>query len=196
MKFKMAERSLFAILLRSSCWVSFAIAAGVVLVARIALPEQYVIGGAMAAIPFLGIGFVTAWRQLRAPNAARVASALEAVESMSWREFSSALENAFRRDGYVTKRLDGRAADFEMTKAGRTSLVSCRRWKAASTGVESLRDLDALTKERDAHEGIYVAVGGVTDNARRYAAERKLRVLEGVALAQLMRGARTAGKVR
>ena len=64
MKFKMAERSLFAILLRSSCWVSFAIAAGVVLVARIALPEQYVIGGAMAAIPFLGIGFVTAWRQL------------------------------------------------------------------------------------------------------------------------------------
>ena len=193
MKFKMAERSLFAILLRSSCWVSFAIAAGVVLVARMVLPEQYVVAGMMVAIPFLGIGFVTGWRQLRAPNAAHVASALKAVESMSWREFSSALENAFRRDGYVTKRLDVRAADFEMTKAGRTSLISCRRWKAASTGVESLRDLDALTKAREAHEGIYIAIGGVTDNARRYAAERKLRVLEGAELAQLMRGARTAG---
>lgn len=192
MKFKMAKNSLFAILLRSSCWISFAIAAGVVLVARLVLPEQYVVGGMIAATPFLGIGFVTAWRQLRAPNAARIAAALEAVGSMSWREFSDAVENAFRRDGYVTKRLDGRAADFEMSKAGRTSLVSCRRWKAASTGVEWLRDLDALTKERDAHEGIYIAVGGVTDNARRYAAERKLRVLEGVELAQLMRGAPTA----
>ena len=111
---------------------------------------------------------------------------------MSWREFSSALENAFRRDGYVTKRLDGRAADFEMTKAGRTSLVSCRRWKAASTGVESLRDLDALTEASDAQEGIYIAVGGVTEHARRYAAGKKLRVLEGVELAQLMRGVKRA----
>ena len=188
MKFKMAEKSLFAILLRTSWWVSFAIAVGVMLVARVVLPEQYVVGGMMAAIPFLGIGFVAGWRQLRAPNAARVAAALKMVESMSWREFSTALEDAFRRGGYVTRRLDGSAADFEIAKAGRTSLVSCKRWKAASAGVESLRDLDALTKSRDAHEGIYVAVGSVTDNARRYAAEKKLRLLEGVELAQLMRG--------
>jgi len=187
-KFKMAEKSLFAILLRSSWWVSFAIAAGVMLVARAVLPEQYVVGGMLAALPFLGIGVVTAWRQLRAPSAARVASALEAVEAMSWREFSGALEDAFRRDGYVTRRLEGSAADFEMTRAGRTSLVSCRRWKARSTGAESLRDLCALKEARDAHEGIYVAIGGVTENARRYAAEKKLRVLEGVELAQLMQG--------
>ena len=75
-----------------------------------------------------------------------------------------------------------------MTKAGRTSLVSCKRWKAASTGVESLRDLDAQMNASDAHEGIYVAVGGVTANAWRFAAQNKLRVLEGVELAQLMRG--------
>jgi restriction system protein len=192
MKFKMAEKSLFAILLRSSWWVSFAIAAGIVLVARVALPEQYAVGGMLAAIPFVGIGFVTAWRQLRAPSAARVAAALKGVESMSWRDFSSTLEDAFRRDGYAIKRLEGSAADFEMTRAGRTSLVSCKRWKAASTGVEPLRELDALTKARDAHEGIYIAVGSVTENARRYAAERKLRLLEGVELAQLMPGAQRA----
>lgn len=192
MKFRMAEKSLFAILLRSSWWASFAIAAGVVLVARIVLPEQYVVGGAMAAIPFLVIGCIAASRQLRSPGAARVASVLEAIESMSWREFSGALEDAFRREGYATKRLDRSAADFELTKTGRTSLVSCKRWKAATTGVESLRELDALTEARDAHEGIYIAVGGVTENARRYAAGKKLRVLEGVELAQLMRGVKRA----
>jgi restriction system protein len=191
-KFKMAEKSLFAILLRSSSWVSFAIAAGIVLVARVVLPEQYAVGGMLAAIPFLGIGFVTAWRQLRAPNAARVAEALKEIESMSWRDFSSTLEDAFRRDGYAVKRLEGIAADFEMTKAGQTSLVSCKRWKAASTGIEPLRELVALAKARDAHEGIHIAVGGVTENARRYAAESRLRLLEGVELAQMMPGGQRA----
>ena len=192
MKFKMAEKSLFAILLRSSWWVSFAVATGIVLVARTVLPEQYAVGGMLAAIPFLGIGFVTAWRQLRAPNAARVAEALKGIESMSWRDFSSTLEDAFRRDGFAIRRLEGSAADFEMTKAGRTSLVSCKRWKAASTGVEPLRELNALTKSRDAHEGIHIAVGGVTENARRYAAENNLRLLGGVELAQLLPGVRRA----
>jgi restriction system protein len=186
MKFRMSEKSLFAILLRTSWWVSVAVAAGIALVARMALPEQFVVGGMLAAIPFLVIGIVAAWRQLRSPNAARVAAALDVVGSMSWREFSNALEDAFRRDGYVTRRLAGGAADFEMTRAGRSSLVSCKRWKAASTGVESLRDLDAATKAREADEGIYVAVGGVTENARRYAADKRLRVLEGVELANLI----------
>ena len=192
MNFKMAEKSLFAILLRSSWWVSFAVAAGIVAVARMALPERYLLGGMLGAVPFLGIGFVAAWRQLRAPNAARVASDLERIEAMSWREFSNAIEDAFRHGGHGTRRLEGSAADFEMTKAGRTSLVSCKRWKAASTGVESLRDLDALTKARDAHEGIYIVIGGVTDNARRYAAGSNVRVLEGIELAQLLRGVQRA----
>ena len=192
MKFRMAEKSLFAILLRSSWWVSFAISAGIVLVARVVLPEQYAAGGMLAAIPFAGIGFVTAWRQLRAPNAARVAAAIKEIESMSWRVFSSALEDAFRRDGYAIKRLEGSSADFEMTKAGRTSLVSCKRWKAASTGIEPLRELVALAKARDAHEGIHIALGGVTENARRYAAENKLRLLGGAELAQLMPGEQRA----
>ena len=188
----MAEKSLFAILLRSSWWVSFAISAGIVLVARVVLPEQYAAGGMLAAIPFAGIGFVTAWRQLRAPNAARVAAAIKEIESMSWRVFSSTLEDAFRRDGYAIKRLEGSSADFEMTKAGRTSLVRCKRWKAASTGIEPLRELVALAKARDAHEGIHIALGGVTENARRYAAENNLRLLGGVELAQLLPGVRRA----
>ncbi len=188
----MAEKSLFAILLRSSWWVSFAAAAGVLLVARIVLPEQYMIGGMMAAIPFVGIGVVTGWRQLRAPSAARVASTLEAVDAMSWREFSGAMDDAFRRDGYAVTRLGGNAADFELIKAGRRSVVMCKRWKAASTGIEPLRELDAAKEARDAHEGIYVAVGGVTDNARRYAVTKNLRVLEGTELAQLLRDVRRA----
>ena len=48
----MAENSLFAILLRSSWWISAAVAVGIVLLSRVALPQQYFIFGAVAGLPF------------------------------------------------------------------------------------------------------------------------------------------------
>ncbi len=188
MKFRMSENSLFAILLRSSWWISFAIAIGVLLAARMLLPDKYFVAGATIALPFLGIGCYTGWRQLRAPRASRVAADLQAIEAMSWRAFSGVLEAALRGDGYMTRALKEGAADFELTRGGRTSLLCGKRWKAASTGVDWLRELDTLKVAREADEAIYVAIGGITDKARRYAAEHRIRLIEGAALAQLLRG--------
>jgi restriction system protein len=46
MKFKMSEKSLFAILLRSPWWVSFLIGALLVLLTRVFLPENLRVGRA------------------------------------------------------------------------------------------------------------------------------------------------------
>jgi len=183
MKFRMHENSLFAILLRSPWWISIAIAAGITTLAAIFVPPAYAV---IASLPFLVIGGIAGWGQLRAPSAARLERTLEAVRAMSWNDFSGALEEAFRRDGYAVSRVAGAAADFEMTKAGRTALVSCKRWKAARTGVEPLRDLDAARRAREAHECIYVATGEFTDGARTFANEKKIRVLHVAELAKLL----------
>ena len=183
MKFRMHENSLFAILLRSPWWISIAITAGIAVVAGLFVPPVYAV---VAGLPFLVIGGIAAWRQLRAPSAARIERTLEAVRAMSWGDFSGALQDAFRRDGYTVSRLDGAAADFVMTKAGRTSLVGCKRWKAARTGIEPLRELDAARRAGDAHECIYVATGEFTDNARAFASEKKIRVVQAAELAKLL----------
>jgi restriction system protein len=188
MKLKMAENSLFAILLRSSWLWSLGIAVGIVLIARLALPAQYFAYGAFGAFPFVVIGAIAAWKQLRSPSAARVAGTLKAIGSMSWNEFSSAIESAFRRDGYAVTRLAGPAADFELVKAGHTVLVSCKRWKVARTGIEPLRELHAARQARDAQHGIYVAAGEITDNARKFALSNGIKVMQGAELAQLLRG--------
>ena len=133
----MSPNSLFAILLRSSCWISFAIAVALALAARFILPGVYGTFAASIAIPFLVIGVVVAWKQRDEPSNARIASTLEIVSALSWRDFSALIEQAFQRDGYVVTRTNG-AADFMLLKAGRTSLVSCKRWKAASLGLETL----------------------------------------------------------
>ncbi|RPH64233.1 MAG: restriction endonuclease [Burkholderiales bacterium] len=192
----MAHNSLFAILLRSPWWISFAITAGFVVIARALLPAEYVIYGAFGAAPFLVIGCIAAWRQLRAPSTSRVAGTLGAIRAMPWSTFSSAIEDAFRRDGYVVARHQGPAADFEVTKNGRIALLSCKRWKVARTGIEPLRDLRAAKDARDAHDCIYVAVGEITDNARSFAAANGVRILTGAELVRLLPTAGRAARTR
>ncbi len=186
MKLQIADNSLFAVLLRSPWWISFAIAAAIIALAKVILPAIPIAYAIFAGLPFLAIGVVAAWRQLRAPSAKRVASTLEAVRGMSWGDFSSAMEDAFRKDGYAVNRLDGAAADFEMTKAGRTSLVACKRWKVARTGVEPLRDLYAAKDAHEANDCVYVATGEITDGARKFAGEKKIRLVDGMELAKLL----------
>jgi restriction system protein len=186
---KMAPNSLFAILLRSRWWVSFALAAAVALAARALLPQEYEPLAIFSAIPFLVIGAVAAWKQFQQPSEARVRQTLAAVGAMSWAQFADAVEAGFRRDGHAVTRLQGPAADFEVVRAGRTTLVSCRRWKAARTGIEPLRELHEAMRERGASSGLYVTLGEPSEGAGRFAAEHAIAFMQGPGLAALLRDA-------
>ncbi len=183
MKFQMAPNSVFAILLRSQWWISAFIAVGVFAAARFFLPTAYAL---FVPLPFVVIAGYAAWRQLRAPSAARVTGTLDALREMSWDDFSAALEEAFRLQGYAVQRLSGADADLELTRAGRVALVGCRRWKVARTGVEPLRSLHGAARARKAPDCIYVSAGEVTANARAFAAEHDIRLLCDAELAALL----------
>jgi restriction system protein len=183
---EMNKNSLFAVLLRSPWWISIAVAAGIFVLAKSLLPEAYAPYGIFASLPFIVIGNYAAWQQLRAPSAERIAATLESLRGLSWDEFSAALEAAFRRDGYTVSRSKVAGADLELVKSGRVSLVGCKRWKVARAGIEPLRELDAARLARDANECIYVAAGEITDNARAFAAEKNVRLLQDAELARLL----------
>jgi restriction system protein len=180
------KNSLFAVLLRSPWWVSILVAGGIFMLARSMLPEAYALYGIFASLPFIVIGNVAAWRQLRAPSAEQVGATLESLRTLSWDEFSAGLEDAFRRDGYSVSRPGIAGADLELAKAGRVSLVGCKRWKVARTGIEPLKELDLARNAREAHECIYVAAGEITDNARSFASQKNIRVVDGAELAKLL----------
>jgi restriction system protein len=188
MKLKMNQNSLFAMLLRSPWWVSGGIAAALFTAARIVLPEQYGPYAFFVALPFWVIAAYVGWQQLRAPSESAIAAKMEAVRAMTWNDFSAALEAAYQGEGYTVARIASAGADFELARGGRTTLVSCKRWKVARTGVEPLRELDAAKAAREAHEAVYIATGEVTDNARSYAAEKNIQVLRDAGLMNLVRG--------
>jgi restriction system protein len=184
MKLTLHPNSLFAILLRSRWWVSILLALGVFGALRIFFEPGIAV---FAALPFAAIGTYAAWQQLKRPGAKRVAATLERARALPWDGFCAALEAGFRREGYGVSR---NGDELELTRAGRVTLVACKRWKAVRTGVEPLREFDAATRERGAQERVYVAAGEVTDTARAFAAQKQIRLLQEEELAKLLAGLR------
>ncbi|MGH8722847.1 MAG: restriction endonuclease, partial [Burkholderiales bacterium] len=78
-------------------------------------------------------------------------------------------------------------ADFELEKDGQVTLVCARRWKAARTGVEPLKELASAAEARKAGECVYVVAGELTEQARRLADEKRVRLMEGAGLFALVR---------
>ena len=184
----MAKNSLFAILLRSPWWISFAIAAAIILVCGAFLPREIAPFAALGALPIIVIGGMAAWRQFRAPSTAKVDAIKAEAAAMSWHDFSSALENAWKGEGQNVKRITNNpAVDLELEKGGTISLVSARRWKAAKHGVEPLRELQDAVMKQKADHGVYVALQGeLTENALTFAKEHGLLLLEDDALAAML----------
>jgi len=182
MKLKLHQNSLFAILGRSPWWVSALLAMGVFGVTRFFMPIEM---AAFAASPFVVIAGYGIWKQLGTPSAGRTKAALERLAALPREEVVAALEAGWRREGYEVSRPGNGPVDLELRRAGRVSLVVCRRWKAERTGVEPLRELHAAGRKREADELIYVAVGEVTAQASTFAAENRVRIVGGAELARL-----------
>lgn len=180
MKLQMHRNSLFAILMRSPWWASVLVAGALFAGLRLLIPPLY---AAFFALPFAVIGTVVLGRQLRQPSAASVEKKLEAARELDWKAFSARLEQGFRAEGYEVSRLQGEDADFLLEKSGSRLLVACKRWKAARTGVEPLRQMKAAARARQA-DCIYVVAGDVSPPAQAFAAENAIRIFSGTELAK------------
>ena len=189
MKFKMAKNSLFAILLRSSWWISLALAVALGLAGAALLPVEYRIAGALSGFPFAVISAMAAWRQWKLPSAARIDETRDAVSQMAWPAFSALLEQAFVRDGYRVKAVKaGGAHDFELERQGRRMLVSARRWKSAQTGLEALRALQAARQAADVADALLIGLGDLSETARPFAAQHQIAVWQAAEIAQALKG--------
>ena len=72
--------------------------------------------------------------------------------------------------------------------AGRTVLVSARRWKAARTGIEPLRALQAVRESRGASGAIYVCINEVSEGARRFADDKGITIWQAGEVAHALHG--------
>ncbi len=180
MKFKMAENSLFAILLRSRWWISFIVFVLFCLASFAFLPLQYAPFVAIGSIPFAAIGVVALKRQWGQPSQAKVQAEQDRLANLSWRDFSVELETKFVNQGYQVTRLNNSSAgpaDFKLEKPGHTTLVVAKRYKAATHGIEAIQALVTQQQAQGADKAMYVCLGELTAQAAKFARERGVEVM-------------------
>lgn len=193
MKFKMAKNSLFAILLRSPWWVSVSIGVVLGLIAMALLPSHLGAAGALSGAPFLVIGALAARAQWNHPNQARIDRTVQAVSAMSWPAFADALEHAFKRDGFAVDRSASKTCDFLLERSGRRMMVSARRWKAARTGMDGLKELQSARTAADVADALYIGLGELTEQAATYASANNIAIWRGPEVALALRDLKLPG---
>ena len=179
MKFKMAENSLFAILLRSRWWISFLIFALFCLASFALLPLQYAPFAAIGSIPFAAIGLIALKRQWSQPSQAKLQAEQDRIANLSWKDFAAELEAKFVSQGYQVTRLtqsEKSPADFKLEKAGHTTLVAAKRYKAATHGLEAIQALVTQQQVQGADKAMYVCLGELSIQAAKFARERGVEV--------------------
>ena len=183
----MPKNSLFNVLLRAPWWVSMLLAVVLGLVGGATLPDSLKVAGAMSGMPFVVIAALAARRQWGQPSSARIEQTRQAVAGMAWPAFARLLEAAFERDGYAVQR-DTAGVDFVLTRQGRSTVVSARRWKGARTGLDPLRALQAAREAAEASGAIYIGLGELTDTARPFASMHQISLWQSDELAHALRG--------
>jgi restriction system protein len=185
----MAEKSLFATLLRSPWWVSFVVMLALALVAGALLPDAYKTAGMLGAFPFFVIGIMAFWRQRHALSADRIAQLSERARQMAWPEFSAVVKTALRQQGFEVRQAPSGPADFEIEKNGRITLVSAKRWKAAAVGADHLHALLSAVDSQSAYSCSCMSLGVFSQAAVELARQSPMQLLGPADIARLLHDA-------
>jgi restriction system protein len=127
MNFKMREKSLFAVLLRSPWWVSVLIAAAVAAVAAALLPAHLVPFGVAGCFPFVVIACMAAWKQRNAIKPERVDALLAQASAMPWRDFCAKLIKAYEAQGAKWRRCRPAPAEIRRCDLGQCQTLQSRQ---------------------------------------------------------------------
>jgi len=115
---------------------------------------------------------------------------LETIRSISWQEFEELIGEAYRRKGYSVTETGGGGADggvdLVLRKDGDRILVQCKHWKIVRVGVKVVRELYGVVAAEGSTGGIIITSGTFTQEARDFAKDKPLELLEGSELLKLI----------
>lgn len=154
------------------------------------------LSGLSQAAPIIALFFlipapIAAFRQWGERRLLDNQTSLDSIRALSWRQFEALVAEAYRRKGYTVFRPSGNGSDggvdLVLKKDGETVLVQCKQWKAWKVGVKVVRELNGVVAARRAQGAVVITSGVFTQEARDFAATTSIRLIEGEAVAELVR---------
>jgi restriction system protein len=138
----------------------------------------------LVPVPF---SVYNAWRKRKLLDSQRD---LESIRSLGWKEFEELVGEAYRRQGYTVRENAGAGpdggVDLVLNKDRNTYLVQCKQWRSWKIGVKVVREMYGLMTAKHAHGVIIISSGMFTQEARSFASEKPIDLVEGRQLAELV----------
>lgn len=107
---------------------------------------------------------------------------IDPLMTMSWQEFEYLVGEIYRRRGYTVmetpKGADG-GIDLVAQRDGEVLLVQCKQWRTRDVGVSVVRELLGVVAAKRASRGAVVTVGRFTEEARRFAKQTNIELIDG-----------------
>lgn len=123
-----------------------------------------------------------------------IADATNTLETISWREFEQLVGEAFRRRGFTVQETGQGGADggidLVLYRNGEKYLVQCKQWRRQLVSVNVVRELFGVMAAEGAKGGFVVISGRFTEDAKAFAKGRKLHLIEGTELNDMIRQSR------
>ena len=188
MQLKMAEGSVFAVLLRSPWYYSALIGTALALLSLILPSAQIAILVAAASLPFFGIALFAAYKHAQRPSQKKIAEIEQEARGMTAVQLSHKIAEVYVEARFDSVEFKGNAAQLELERGNRKLLVNTKRFKAANNGIEPLKEMVNAGEKIEATGYIYVALGTVSDAARKFAAEHNIELVHGPRLVEYFNG--------
>lgn len=114
---------------------------------------------------------------------------LNQICALSGADFEHLMAEAFRAEGFVANLTDpgpDGGVDLVLMRNGERWLVQCKQWRTQRVGVKPLRELAGVVSAAGAAGAIFVCSGDYTAEARSFAEQAGIRLIDGRALSRMM----------
>ncbi|BCT91033.1 membrane protein [Lysobacter helvus] len=124
-------------------------------------------------------------------------SGLESVANLGWREFEMLVGEAYRRQGYTVEETglggaDG-GIDLVLRRDGNKTLVQCKQWRTRQISAPKVREMWGLLHHHGADSIKIVGVGEFTRDAAKFAEGKRIELVNGDRLVEMVRSVQSAG---
>jgi restriction system protein len=141
------------------------------------------------------IAAYNAWRKRKLLD---TQASIDSIRSLDWKAFEELVGEAYRRQGYAASENPGTGPDggidLLLRKGGQLTVVQCKQWRAQKVGVEKVRELYGLQVSHNAAKSILITSGFFTQEAKNFAADKPIDLVEGSQLLALIQDVRATTK--
>ncbi|MEA2646461.1 MAG: restriction system protein [Chloroflexota bacterium] len=133
----------------------------------------------------------SALRKVNQPAEPSAVAAGEDMSDMGWGAVQKTVTNAFHRHGYsvLPASASDSPVDLVLHRGDDRVFVQCRHWAVWEVADRAVRDFAAYVAGAGAQAGYMLTTGQFSDEARAYARERGVELVDGSALPALLAAA-------